>query len=185
MADPSRILLLLAHPRFQESRANRALLGAAASMSGLTVNDLYERYPTFFVDVEAEQALLLAHDIIVFQFPFYWYSCPPLLKQWMDLVLEHGFAFGRSGDRLRNKRLLVAVTAGGPEATYTPTGLHGRSLPELLLPLERSAALCGMTWLEPFVVYGTNRIDDVTLAETAARYGQRLLALREARQQDD
>ena len=64
-------------------------------MEGVRLHDLYEAYPDFLIDVEAEQALLLEHDVIVFQHPVYWYSSPAILKEWQDLVLEHGFAYGR------------------------------------------------------------------------------------------
>ncbi|RYY89260.1 MAG: NAD(P)H oxidoreductase, partial [Chitinophagaceae bacterium] len=76
------ILLLLAHPLLERSRVHCRLLDAARRVPGVHVQDLYERYPDFDVDVKAEQKLLLRHDIIIWQFPMYWYSIPPLLKQW-------------------------------------------------------------------------------------------------------
>ena len=67
-------------------------------LRGVTFHDLYELYPDFDVQVEQEQELLISHDMIILQHPFYWYSCPPLLKQWIDLVLEHGWAYGKEGE---------------------------------------------------------------------------------------
>ena len=77
---PNKILILFAHPVLERSRVNRRLLEAVADLPGVTVHDLYERYPTLNIDVEYEQALLLEHDIYVFQHPFYWYSAPAIAK---------------------------------------------------------------------------------------------------------
>ena len=93
----NRVLIQFAHPALQKSRVNRRLIAAVQNLENVTINDLYEEYPDFFVDVQREQELLLSHDIIVFQHPFYWYSCPALVKQWEDLVLQYGFAFGAQG----------------------------------------------------------------------------------------
>ena len=81
-----RLLLLFAHPAVHKSRVNHLLLSHVQSLPGITVNDLYEAYPRFLINVAREQALLLEHDVIIFQHPFYWYSSPAILKQWQDLV---------------------------------------------------------------------------------------------------
>ena len=86
--DMRRILVQLAHPVLERSRVNRRLLAAIRALDGVTINDLYEAYPTLAIDVEREQELLLTHDVIVFQHPFYWYSAPAIIKEWQDLVLE-------------------------------------------------------------------------------------------------
>ena len=100
------ILLTFAHPAYHKSRANRALLEAVQTLDRLTVNDLYETYPDFMIDVPREQELLLSHDVLVFQHPFYWYSSPAHLKEWLDLVLTHGFAYGHEGKALLGKKWL-------------------------------------------------------------------------------
>ena len=100
------ILVLFAHPAFERSRVHRRLVDAVAELPGITFHDLYEAYPDFDVDVRREQKLLLEHDLVVLQHPFFWYSTPPLVKQWEDLVLEHGWAYGTGGNALHGKRLL-------------------------------------------------------------------------------
>lgn len=80
-----RVLLLFAHPAIHKSRANRALFAAAQAVEGLTVRNLYEIYPDFLIDA-AEQRLLESHDVVVLQHPFYWYSAPSLVKEWLDLA---------------------------------------------------------------------------------------------------
>jgi glutathione-regulated potassium-efflux system ancillary protein KefG len=171
------ILLQFAHPALEKSRTNRVLLDAVRNLPGLTVNDLYEQYPDFDIDVDREQALLLAHEHVVFQHPFYWYSTPPLIKQWEDLVLEHGWAYGRAGTALARKTWLHALTTGGRAEAYQPTGHNRFTLRQLLAPFEQTAFLCRMRYLPPFAVTGTHRLDDAALAAAADQYRQVLTAL--------
>lgn len=177
---PQRILVLLAHPAHRRSRANAALRAAAKAVEGVTLHDLYEAYPDFLIDVDQEQALLQQHDVIVFQHPIYWYSSPAILKEWQDLVLEHGFAFGRAGTALVGKALLSAVTAGGTETAYAPEGLNRHSIVEFLRPFEATARLCRMRWLPPFILHGTHLLDTAGLARHAAAYRALLEELRDA-----
>lgn len=176
---PRTILVQLAHPRLETSRLTRRLIDAAATVAGVTINDLYEQYPTFDVDVRAEQARLLAHDVVVFQHPFFWYSVPALLKQWQDLVLEHGWAYGAGGLALRRKLTFNAITAGGPASAYRRGGYNRFTMRELLLPWEQTAHLCGMRYLAPFVVHGALRADDAAVDAHVARYRTLLVALRD------
>jgi glutathione-regulated potassium-efflux system ancillary protein KefG len=150
---PSRVLILFAHPALEKSRVNRYLARTVEEMPGVTFHDLYEEYPDFQIDVKREQELLLAHDVIVFQHPFYWYSCPALLKEWMDLVLEHGFAYGKDGTALAGKVLLNAITTGGPREAYTSNGYNRFTMRQLLAPFDQTAHLCGMLYLAPFVIH--------------------------------
>ena len=92
------MLLVLAHPALERSRANQALLSAAVGAARRRADTTSTRaYPDFLVDVPKEQKRLIAHDIIALQFPLYWYSTPSLLKEWIDAVWLHGFAYGRAG----------------------------------------------------------------------------------------
>ncbi len=78
-----------------------------------TVHQIYQAYPDGVIDVAKEQALVEEHENLVFQFPVYWFNCPPLLKQWLDEVLTYGWAYGSTGDKLKNKKFMLAVSAGG------------------------------------------------------------------------
>ena len=175
----ARVLVLFAHPALHHSRVQHALLAAARTVADITIHDLYEAYPDFDVDVPHEQALLAAHDVVVWQHPFYWYSTPPLVKQWEDLVLTHGWAYGRGGTALQGKSWLHVLSAGGTDEAYQPEGHNRFTMPELLRPLELTARLCGMHWLPPFVVHGTHRLPDGELSAAAADYAQLLHALRD------
>lgn len=153
-------LVIFAHPAIQRSRANAALLEVARRRPDVTLHDLYRKYPDFLIDVPAEQKTLLAHQLIVLQYPLYWYSCPALLKEWFDAVLLHGFAFGRTGTQLRGKTLMVAVTAGGDHHAYRPEGMNRFSMAEFLRPVEATAHLCGLQWAQPFVLHDAIRITE-------------------------
>src|ERR1044071_10222619 len=99
----ARVLILFAHPALEKSRVHSRLVHHCKHLECVTFHDLYQSYPEFDIDVKREQSLLLKHDIIIWQHPFYWYSSPPILKQWQDLVLEHGWAYGSGGDKLSGK----------------------------------------------------------------------------------
>ena len=153
----SRVLVLHAHPSPSRSRVNVRLADAARRIEGVTLVDLYAACPRFKIDVDAEQARLVEHDVVVFQCPFQWYSVPSLLKEWMDAVLEFGFAYGEGGNALAGKTLLVAITAGGAESAYAETGRNHFPIRTLLTPLEQTALLCGMRFLPPFVLFAALR----------------------------
>lgn len=172
-----KVLILFAHPAFERSRVHARLIGAAKQQPGVTLRDLYEVYPDFDVHPDTEQQILAAHDIIIFQHPLYWYSGPALIKQWMDLVLEHGWAYGREGVALKGKYMLQVISTGGNEAAYGPEGHHGHSLKQFMLPFEQTAKLCNMQYLSPFVVHGTNQLTELQLDQYTERYAALLQTL--------
>ena len=176
-----RILILFAHPRLEKSRTNRALIRQVPRHHDITLRDLYELYPDFNVDIVREQQFLEAHDIVVLHHPFYWYSMPPLLKQYIDLVYAFGWAYGPGGTALRDKVQFHVISTGGGEEAYTTEGFHGSTLAQFMLPLKRTATLCGMTWLPPFAVQATNRLGDAELERTAAQYARLLTGLADGR----
>jgi glutathione-regulated potassium-efflux system ancillary protein KefG len=176
-----RVLVLFAHPALQKSRVNKRLLQEPQAIDGVTVHDLYEAYPRFDIDVAHEQQLLIDHEVLVLQHPFYWYSTPSILKEWQDLVLEHGWAYGSEGNALRGKRWMHVVSTGGREEAYTPSGFQQLTVRQLLAPLERTALLCGMRFLAPFIVHGTHSMQPADIDLHAADYREVLRALCEGR----
>jgi glutathione-regulated potassium-efflux system ancillary protein KefG len=172
----NRVLILFAHPSLQRSRVNRVLIEDLDQIEGVTIHDLYEAYPDLYIDVAREQELLIEHQNIIMHHPFYWYSTPSILKEWQDLVLQHGWAYGKEGQALEGKVMFNTITTGGPEETYTAKGYHHFTLRQLLAPLEQTARLCRMIYLPPFAVHGTHLMTPETIADHAADY-KRLLAL--------
>lgn len=175
------VLVLFAHPAIRKSRVNRRLVEAIQEVEGVTVNDLYEAYPDLNIDIAREQELLSNHDVVVFQYPFFWYSTPAILKEWQDLVLEHGWAYGHEGHALDGKNLLNAITTGGHESEYCETGANRFSMKQLLAPIEQTARLCGMDYLPPFVIHGTFRLTDLEIDDRAVDYRRLIEGLRDGR----
>lgn len=119
---PPRVLVIYAHPEPQNSIANQVMIKKIQSLDHVTVHDLYGAYPDFFIDVNYEHDLLMTHDVIVFHHPLYMYSCPALLKEWLDRVLGKGFAFG-DGCALEGKYWRSVITTGGKEDAFSHLGI--------------------------------------------------------------
>lgn len=177
-----KILVVLAHPNFKDSRGNKALVNAVSDLPFVTIHNLYEHYPDWTIDVEFEQEQLRQHDLIVLQHPLQWYSVPPLLKKWIDDVLTHGFAYGEPGTALKGKDLMPVVTTGGLSEMYVAGGAINFTISELFRPIQQTAVYCGMNYNSPFVVYGflpealeiPGMITDEQLIQTASHYRQQL-----------
>jgi len=176
-----RVLILFAHPRLENSRINRVMIRKIPNDPLVTFVDLYEKYPDFNVDVEKEKKLLEEHDIIVWHHPFYWYSAPPLLKQWIDMVLELGWAYGPGGTALSGKWIFNAITTGGTSEAYSRDGHNRFYLQEFLAMFNQTAHLCKMRYLPPFVLQGTHRLSDEDNVKGASAYGELIAGLIQGR----
>lgn len=177
-----RVLVLFAHPAQQHSKVNDALVNVARETDDISFVDLYAKYPRLDLNIDVEQQRLLDHDAIIFQFPLMWYSTPPIMKEWMDLVLEYGFAYGHNGDRLKNKLWLTAVTAGSPETAYGLDGHNKFELRELLAPLEATANLCQMPFVAPYAMFAALKSENAhNVDKHVAGYRRLLEGLRDDR----
>lgn len=165
-----KILIILTHPRFEKSKTNRILLERINDIAEVTLNDLYEQYPDFNIDIEHEKELLTSHDVIIWHYPFYNYGAPAMLKHWIDQVLEYGWAHGAEGNNLQGKFILNALTTGGTREVYLSGGRNRFTIRQFLFPFEQIAYLCKMIYLPPFVVHGTHLLTDQTLADYALQY---------------
>jgi glutathione-regulated potassium-efflux system ancillary protein KefG len=174
-----KILILFAHPRPSASHVQRVLADAVRNLDGITFHDLYAAYPDFTIDVGREQTLLREHDLIVLQHPFYWYSAPAMIKEWLDLVLELGWAYGPGGTKLSGKFLMNALSTGGVEGAYRRHGRNRFEISELLSPFNQSAHLCGMAYLEPFIVFAGRWLTSEDLSLKASDYQGLIEGLRD------
>ena len=164
--------VLVFHPHLRDASKVNARLLAQLEASGhrdVTVRDEYALYPDFRIDVPAEQDALERTDHIVFQFPFYWYSCPALLKQWEDEVFRPGWCYG-GGHALDGKTLRLVVTTGSEAAKFQPDGAYRRTMEELLSPFEVVARRIGLAYEPPFLVQGCATIDEAGLDAAARDY---------------
>jgi glutathione-regulated potassium-efflux system ancillary protein KefF len=172
----AEVLVLVAHPELEQSRANRRMLLAARQLQAVAapgrieVRDLYALYPDYLIDVAAEQAALAAAKLVVWQQPIHWYGMPPLLKLWLDEVLAFGWAYGPGGTAVRGKDLWLAATTGGPEDSYQPDSYNRYFFDAFLPPYEQTAALCGMRFLPPLLLHGAHKASEAELAAHAERY---------------
>ena len=181
VGQPKKILILFAHPRLTASIVQRAMLDVVTGLNNVTVHDLYAHYPDMMIDVDREQELLLAHDVIVMQHPFYWYSTPAILKEWQDLVLANGWAYGSAGTMLNGKFLMNAISTGGSQDAYRPDGRNRFDIVDLLRPFDQTAYLCGMGWLEPQVIYSGRQMEAGQLSGHAEKYRDIITGLRDGR----
>jgi len=169
------VLVLVAHPAMEQSRANRWLMQAALGAGRrVEVRDLYALYPDYLIDSAAEQARLASVRLLVWQHPVHWYAMPPLMKLWCDEVLSFGWAYGPVGHAMRGKDLWLVATTGGAQDSYRPDSYNRYFFDDFLPPYEQTATACGMRFLPPMLIHGVHRATEAELAEQAALYAQRL-----------
>lgn len=170
-----KVLVLFAHPAQASSEVNLHLFRDALGIPSVTAIDLYHDYPDFNIDIAREQQRLLEHDTIIFLFPLFWYSTPSILKEWQDLVLEYGFAYGQGGCALQGKKFLCAITAGGKEEAYQSDGFNHFTIRQLLQPLEQMASITQMAYIAPFALFGSRTAQEEQRIESHRQKWQRLL----------
>jgi glutathione-regulated potassium-efflux system ancillary protein KefG len=172
-----KTLVIVAHPNLSDSVVNKIWMERLQQEDDMTVHNLYEEYPDGRINnTEREQQLLVEHDRIVFQFPFYWYSSPSLLKEWQDTVLTYGWAYGSAGTKLRGKEFVLAISTGGPEAAYQAGGFNQYSMSELTKPFQATANLTGMRFLPTFTTQGARLLTNEQVQESAEKLVQHLKA---------
>lgn len=176
----ARIAIIYAHPYPNRSRAGRSLLSSVSSLDTVKVRSLYERYPDFAIDVEAEQSVLAQAELVIWQHPLFWYGPPPLLSLWFEKVLARGWAYGKGGHALREKACLWVPTTGGDVDAYRVGGMHGHTFDKFIPPIEQTARFCGMRWLDPLILHGSHHATDEQLGERGREYRKRLSSFLEA-----
>lgn len=167
---------------FPELAMDARLKVASASGAAFAAGALTE-------DVKAEQEKLLWADVLILQFPLWWFTMPAVLKGWVDRVYAYGFAYGvgehsdhRWGDRygegrLAGKRAMLIVTTGGWEEHYSPRGING-PIDDLLFPINHGILhYPGYTVLPPFVTYRVDRFDEAGFDVAAERLRERMRTL--------
>ena len=141
----SKVLVVSGHPRTgDDSVANKTILEELASLlPDVEIDHLDELYPDYVFDVEAEQNKLAAADVIVLQYPLWWYGWPALL--------------------------VVSVTTGASEAYYQPDSVDFN---DLLTPAKATCALTGMEFAGSLPLFGVsyaNRTDEAARADMVER----------------
>lgn len=152
----NKTLVIVIHPDLAGSKVNKRWMEVLRDQKELyTVHDLHASYPDGRIDIEREQALLSAHDNIIFQFPFYWFNCPPLFKTWLDEVLTYGWAYGsKSGYKLQHKKIALAISAGVDEEDYNQGARYKYTLQQLTTPFELTFDYVKADYRPLFAFYG-------------------------------
>jgi putative NADPH-quinone reductase len=172
-----KILIIYAHPSPHKSRYNRSLVNSARLLPNVVIHDLYERYPSLHIDEEFEQKALRDCDVLVFQFPMFWYSAPAILKEWQDCVLQRGFAYGDEAATLTGKTFMIATSTGGSQQMYHQNETHGADISNYLLPMEMAARFCGMQVALPFITHEARRLENDHIRERTTEFCQLLESL--------
>lgn len=169
-----KTLVIVSHPDILESRSQQYFLSSIKDQDGVTIHHLENIYPDGNIDVVLEQNLLKQHDRILFQFPFYWYSSPALLKQWQDVVLEDGFAYGKRGNTLAGKEFGLILMIGVKESEYQAGGEELFSINELTKPYQALAHKTGMTYLKPLTIFQFPYLSEERKMDLVIKYWQML-----------
>ncbi|MDY0410118.1 NAD(P)H-dependent oxidoreductase [Virgibacillus soli] len=167
-----KTLVIISHPNILESSSQQFLIKAIPHHFDVTVHHLENEYPDWNINVAKEQKLLSEHDRIIFQFPFYWYSSPALLKHWQDMVYTEDFAFHARGKALRGKEFGLVLSVGINEAEYQAGGREMFSISELTRPFQATAEKLGMTYLKPFSIFQFGYMTDEQRFQLAIHYQQ-------------
>ena len=138
----SKTLMILAHPKIEESIGNRIISELTNKSDNVEVRHLNTLYPDFKINIKAEQEALLKADCIIFQYPLFWYSTPAILKEWIDQVFHYGFAFGKDGYLLKEKKVIVSVTIGSDKKDYPKEVVD-----KILFPIQGLASYCRMNYI--------------------------------------
>jgi putative NADPH-quinone reductase len=151
-----KTLIIVAHPAINDSAINKKWVSELIKYpEKYTVHQLYEAYPDGKIDILTEQKLIEQYDKIVFQFPYYWFNCPSLLKKWLDEVLTHGWAYGsKSGYKMKGKKIALAISLGVEENELSKSGKYKYTLNELIRSFKLSFDYVKANYQPPFAFYG-------------------------------
>ena len=174
------ICVIYAHPYPRRSRACARLLAAVSPLPQLEVRSLYDLYPDFDIDGEAERRAIDAARLVLWMHPVYWYTAPAMMKHWFEQVLSRGWAYGENGGLLKGKDCLWVSTTGGDEQAYVADGRHDHPSEANAAVMEQTARFCAMRWLEPFTVHAAHLVSDAELDASAAALRTRIEQWREA-----
>lgn len=165
----------------ERSLANRTIIETVRrELPDAEIIDLGQMYPNYTFDVPREQERVRNADIIVMQYPAYWYAAPALMKKWQEDVLTFGFAHNAEGGLLGGRTLIVSVTSGAPESDYAPGARMNRPMEEYQYPVMQMAALSGIDF-GGMVYSGGYRVtadasEHDALVRHAEEHGMRLVA---------
>ena len=141
-------MIISGHTDLKNSVANKTILEELHKMIPHAEIDYLDcLYSDFQIDIKKEQQKLEKADILVFQFPVFWYSMPSLLARWMEETFQHGWSHGSTGDKLKGKKLIISLTTGAPKEMYQHDGAMGFEIEEYLSAIISTCKLCQMEYV--------------------------------------
>ncbi|TDE75305.1 flavodoxin family protein [Streptococcus vicugnae] len=151
-----KVLVVSGHPDLKkDSLANKTILKEVKKLyPEVELDILSNLYPDYQIDVAAEQDKLRWADVIVFQYPLYWYMTPSLMNKWIEKVFVHGFSHGSNGDALKGKVLIASLTTGAGEVAYSAEA--GTTIEDLLAPIRLTAKLTQLNFVGHIVTHGVS-----------------------------
>ncbi|MBC2857290.1 NAD(P)H-dependent oxidoreductase [Cetobacterium sp. 2A] len=165
-----KITVIVTHPNIKESLVNKRWIEELKKNENITVRFLDELYPDGKIDIKKEQEYLEKSERIVFQYPFYWYNMPALMREYFDKVLEFGWAYGPNGNSLLEKEFMVAISVGAPEYSYQGGSYNNFTITELLRPMEAVSNALQMIYLPAWSIFDTPRLTNEKIEESAKKY---------------
>ena len=146
---------------------------------------LEELYATendgFAEAIREEMRKVLECDVLIFQFPLWWFSIPAILKGWIDRVFAMGTIYGAGkwfeDGVFKGKRAMLSLTTGSPPTAYSKDGLHGEIDMLLYHVNHGTLRFTGFDVLPPFVAWGPSRVTDEVRQGYLAQYEERLRSL--------
>ncbi len=136
---------------------------------------------TFAPDIQAEMEKLFWCDVLIFQFPLWWFGLPSILKGWVDKVFAMGkiYGLGKFYDRgvFAGKKAMLSLTTGGGSSMYGPDGLNG-DIAQVLYPINHGIfRFVGFDVLPPFIAWAPIRADEETRKKYLSEYKEKLLTV--------
>jgi NAD(P)H dehydrogenase (quinone) len=138
----------------------------------------------FSPELKSEMEKLLRADVVIFNFPLWWFSLPAILKGWVDRVFAMGFCYGAgkgvyNEGTFKDKTAFLSITTGGPEIAYGPTGRNG-DLDKILFHINHGMLyFTGMKVIPPFVAWSPVRITPEEREKYLSQYLERLDSIHE------
>ncbi|UOE38651.1 MULTISPECIES: NAD(P)H-dependent oxidoreductase [Chryseobacterium] len=153
-----KTLVVFAHPYLEHSNSNVELINFYVRHQHFTLRDLYEEYPDFHIAAFRERKRLQQYDRFIFQFPIIWFGIPPLLKLWIDEVLDRNWLTGEEINPLENKDIYIVVTTGGKERSFSKNGTYKYTIDEIISGLIVSLNVFKANVKDITVVYEAHKL---------------------------
>ncbi len=158
----------VAGPKDVVSRKNSSYFSLGEEQMHASTNALFAE------DIAQEIGRLLRADLLILQFPMWWFSMPAIMKGWVDRVFAFGSAydFGQTWEDgvFTGRRAMLSVTTSAPAAAFAPDGRNG-DIERVLWPIHAGIlGIVGYTVMPPFVAHGIPFVGEAAMNAELDRY---------------